>query len=48
MLLDMPIITVYLTLDRSMIPNGVGQLAEKIKKLDSKLLNDAIHSTFYS
>lgn len=46
--LYLPMITVYLTVDKRMTPDGVGQLAEKIKKLDSKLFSDAIHSTFYS
>ena len=42
--LYLPMITIYLTLDRRMTPNGVGQLAEKINNLDSKLLSDAIHN----
>ena len=46
--LYLPMITVYLTLDRNMTPDEVGQLAERIKNLDSKLFSDAIHSTFYS
>jgi hypothetical protein len=41
-------ITVYLTLDKQMTPDQVSQLAERIKNLDSNLLNDAIRSTFYS
>ena len=41
-------ITVYTTVDRSMTPDGVRQLVEKIKNLDSKLFSDAIRSTFYS
>jgi len=45
--LYLPMITVYLTVDRSMNSEGVSQLAEKIKKIDSKILNDAIMSTFY-
>jgi len=45
--LYLPMITVYLTLDRSMNSKGVSQLAKKIKKIDSKILNDAIMSTFY-
>jgi len=48
MLLDISIITIYLTLDRIMTPDEVGQLTEKIKNLDLKLFSDAIHSTFYS
>jgi len=48
LILYLPIITVYLTLDRSMTPNDVAQLAEKIRNLDSKLLSDAIKSTFYA
>lgn len=48
LILYLPIITVYLTLDRSMTPDGVAQLAEKIRSLDSKLLNDAVQSTFYT
>jgi len=47
-ILYLPMITVYLTLDRSMTPDGIGQLAEKIENMDSKLLSDAIQSTFYS
>lgn len=48
LILYLPIITVYLTLNRSMTPNDVAQLAEKIRNLDSKLLSDAIKSTFYA
>jgi len=40
-------VTVYLTLDKRMNLEGVSQLAEKIKKIDSKILNDTIMSTFY-
>jgi hypothetical protein len=46
--LYLPMITIYLTVDKRMTPDGVGKLAEKIKKIDSKLLCDAIQSTFYS
>jgi len=35
-------VTVYRTLDKRMNLEGVSQLAEKIKKIDSKILNDAI------
>ena len=48
LILYLPMITVYLTLDRSMTPNGVTCLAEKLRNLDSKLLNDVVQSTFYS
>ena len=48
MILYLTMITVYLTLDTRMTPDGVAQLAEKIRNLDSKLLHDAVQSTFYS
>jgi len=48
MILYLPMITAYLTLDRSMTPDNIAKLAEKLKNLDSKLLNDAVQSTFYS
>ncbi len=48
LILYLPMITVYLTLDRSMTPDGVAQLAEKLRNLDSKLLSDVIRSTSYS
>jgi hypothetical protein len=48
LILYLPMITVYLTLDRKMTPDEVAKLAEKIRNLDSKLLNDAIQSTFYA
>lgn len=48
LILYLPMITVYLTLDRSMAPEYVTQLAEKIRNLDSKLLSDAVQSTFYT
>jgi hypothetical protein len=48
LVLYLPMITVYLTLDKQMTPDQVSQLAERIKNLDSNLLNDAIRSTFYS
>jgi hypothetical protein len=47
-ILYLPMITIYLTLDRSTTPDGVGQIAKKIENLDTKLLSDAIQSTFYS
>jgi len=47
-ILYLPMITVYLTVDRRMTPDGIGQLAEKIQNIDSKLLSDVIQSTFYS
>jgi len=46
--LYLPMITIYLTVDKRMTPDGVGELAKKIKNLDSQLLSDAIQSTFYS
>jgi len=48
LILYLPMITVYLTLDRSMTPNDVVKLAEKLRNLDLKLVSDAIQSTFYS
>jgi hypothetical protein len=48
MLRDISMITVYLTLDRSVIADGVGQSAEKIKNLDSKLFIYTIYGIFYS
>ena len=48
LILYLPMITVYLTLDRSMTPNDVAELAEKLRNLDLKLVSDAIQSTFYS
>ena len=47
-ILYLPMITIYITLDRSITPDRIGQLVKKIKNLDSKLLNDAVQSTFYS
>ncbi len=47
LILYLPMITVYITLDRSMTPDGVAHLAEKLRNFDSKLLNDAVKSTFY-
>jgi len=48
LVLYLPMITIFLTLDKQMTPNEVSHLSEKIKKLDSNLLNEAIRSTFYS
>ncbi len=45
--LYLPMITIYLTVDKRMTPDEVGELAKKIKNLDSKLLSDAVQSTFY-
>ena len=47
-ILYLPMITLYLTLDRSMTSDQITCLVEKLKNLDSKLLNNAIQSTFYS
>ena len=43
-ILYLPMITIYLTVDKHMTPDGVGELARKIKNLDSKLLSDATHN----
>ena len=48
LILYLPMLTIYLTLDRSMTPDGVAELAEKLRNLDLKLVSDAVQSTFYS
>ena len=48
LVLYLPMITIYLTLSRNMTPDDVTQLAEKLRNMDSKLLTDAVQSTFYS
>ena len=47
LILYLPMLTIYLTLDRSMTPDGVAELAEKLMNLDLKLVSDAVQSTFY-
>jgi len=47
LILYLPMLTIYLTLDRSMTPDGVAELAEKLRNLDLKLVSDAVQSTFY-
>lgn len=46
LVLYLPMITIYLTLDKQMSSDKVSNLSEKIKNLESSLLNDAIRSTF--
>ena len=47
LILYLPMLTVYLILNRSMNLDGVAQLADKLRNLYLKLVSDAIQSTFY-
>ncbi|MFM7796699.1 MAG: hypothetical protein ACKO7N_08035 [Candidatus Nitrosotenuis sp.] len=46
LILYIPMLTVYLTLDKNVGPERISQLAKKIQNLDKKILDDAISSLF--
>jgi len=47
LVLYLPMITIYLTIDKTVNPDGIAKIAEKIRDLDTNLVNEAIRSIFY-
>ncbi len=48
LILYLPMITIYLTVDKTISPDGIAKIAEKTHALDTDLINEGIRSTFYS
>lgn len=47
LILYLPMITIYLTLDKTISPDEIAKIAEKTHELDTNLVNEAIRSVFY-
>lgn len=47
LILYLPLITVYLTIDKSVTPDRIAKIAQSIKNIDKDILNNAIKSLFY-
>lgn len=48
LILYLPLLTIYLTLDKDLNPDRIAQIAKKIQNLDKQVLDDATSSLFYS
>ena len=48
LILYLPMITVYLTLDKDLSPERISQIAKKVQNIDQKILDDAINSLFFA
>ena len=48
LILYMPMITVYLTLDKDLTTDRIAQLAKKIQNIDKQIVDDATTSSFFS
>jgi hypothetical protein len=47
LILYLPMITIYLTIDKTLSPDGIANIAGKTHELDADLVNEAIKSLFY-
>lgn len=47
LILYLPMITIYLTVDKTVSPDGIAKIAEKTHELDADLVDKAIKSIFY-
>jgi len=48
LILYLPLITIYLTLDKDLAPDRIAQIAKKIQNLDKQVMESATSSMFYS
>jgi len=48
LILYLPMITIYLTIDKDLSPDSIAQVAKKIQNTDQKILDDATNSLFFS
>ena len=48
LILYLPMLTIYLTLDKDLNPDGIAQIAKKIQNLDKRILESVASSLFYS
>jgi hypothetical protein len=48
LILYLPMLTIYLTLDKDLNPDRIAQIAKKIQNLDKRILESVASSLFYS
>jgi hypothetical protein len=48
LILYLPMLTVYLTIDKDLSPDRVAQVAKKIQGIDKIILDDAVNSLFFA
>ena len=48
LILYIPMLTVYLTVDKDLSPDRIAQIAKKIQNIDKKILDDATNSLFFA
>ena len=47
LILYLPMITVYLTLDKDLSPDRIAQIAKKVQSIDKQIVDDATNSLFF-
>lgn len=47
LILYLPMITVYLTLDKDLSPDRIAQIAKKVQSVDKQIVDDATNSLFF-
>ncbi len=47
LILYLPMITVYLTVDKDLSPDRIAQIAKKIQNIDKQIVDDATNSLFF-
>jgi hypothetical protein len=47
LILYLPMLTIYITIDKDVLPDEIVKIVEKIKSIDKEILNKAIISTLY-
>jgi hypothetical protein len=47
LVLYLPMITIYLTIDKTVSPDEIAKIAQKTHELDTELVNEALQSIFY-
>jgi hypothetical protein len=47
LVLYLPMITIYLTIDKTVSPDEIAKIAQKTHELDTGLVNEALQSIFY-
>ena len=47
LIMYLPMVTIYLTIDKVVTPDGMSEIASEIQKLDKEILDRAVQSLFY-
>ncbi len=47
LILYLPMITVYLTIDKDLSPDRIAQIAKKVQNIDKQIVDDATNSLFF-